>query len=122
MHRLLHLAWDWHMGRGGLPVRIGVLKTQETSSGARENVKGWDPSSRLRKEGEGEEIARARSTPLQEHCDRGSLRNAISGGLFWDPEGRPRLQHALLTCLDVAAAVAHLHARSFVHGEPFKSV
>lgn len=56
---------------------------------------------------------------VMEYCDQGSLLSAIRRGIFFhDAERRyPRIENILLTALDIAKAMAHLHALSTVHGD-----
>lgn len=54
-----------------------------------------------------------------ELCDRGSLREAISSGMFFEDEKRqhPRVLLVLLTALEIAVAMHHLHLDNIIHGD-----
>lgn len=56
---------------------------------------------------------------IMEYCDRGSLREAIKNGEFFEDEDRQRSRvlHILLTALEVAAALDHLHSYGIIHGD-----
>ncbi|GMH33466.1 hypothetical protein BSKO_01300 [Bryopsis sp. KO-2023] len=54
-----------------------------------------------------------------ELCDKGSLRQAISAGEFFEDRAkcRPRVLLILLTALEIAIAMSHLHAAGIIHGD-----
>lgn len=54
-----------------------------------------------------------------ELCDRGSLREAISSGMFFedDKKQNPRVLLVLLTALEIAVAMHHLHLDNIIHGD-----
>lgn len=55
---------------------------------------------------------------VMEYCDQGSLQGAIQRGAFFDDaeKTRPRMVDILLTALDIAKGMEHLHSMSIVHG------
>jgi len=56
---------------------------------------------------------------VMEYCDQGSLQGAIQRGAFFDNAEKTnlRLVDILLTALDIARGMEHLHAMSIVHGD-----
>lgn len=56
---------------------------------------------------------------VMELCERGSLRQAIASGAFFKDHTRerPRVLSILLTALEVAVAMSHLHACGIIHGD-----
>eukprot|EP00210_Caulerpa_lentillifera_P005200 g4968.t1 len=56
---------------------------------------------------------------IMEYCDQGSLREAINRGEFFEDEDwkRSRILHILLTALEVAVALDHLHSYGIIHGD-----
>eukprot|EP00803_Ostreobium_quekettii_P002934 evm.model.scf_1042.1 EVM.evm.TU.scf_1042.1 scf_1042:20644-24714(-) len=56
---------------------------------------------------------------VMEYCDQGSLQGAIQRGAFFDDaeKTRPRMVDVLLTALDIAKGMEHLHSLSIVHGD-----
>ncbi len=57
---------------------------------------------------------------MQEYCDRGSLKDPVNRVLLragGAPAGAVDRAALLATCLDVARAMAHLHAANVVHAD-----
>jgi serine/threonine protein kinase len=65
---------------------------------------------------------------VQEYCDIGSLRDALASGMFKaraagsdsgaaGGSGAPDFGKVVATAIDVARAMAHLHARSILHSD-----
>lgn len=56
---------------------------------------------------------------VMEYCNRGSLREAITAGEFFEDANRqrPRILHVLFAALEVAAALEHLHSFGIIHGD-----
>lgn len=56
---------------------------------------------------------------IMEYCNKGSLRDAIREGEFFEDKDRqkPRILHILFAALEVAAALEHLHAFGIIHGD-----
>ncbi|CAD7697973.1 unnamed protein product [Ostreobium quekettii] len=53
-----------------------------------------------------------------EYCDRGSLAKAVRKGLLSNHKtGKPRMDHVLLSALDVANAMNYLHSLGITHGD-----
>lgn len=53
-----------------------------------------------------------------EYCDRGSLAKAVRKGLLGNQNtGKPRMDHVLLSALDVANAMNYLHSLGITHGD-----
>ncbi|CAD7696196.1 unnamed protein product [Ostreobium quekettii] len=57
---------------------------------------------------------------VQELCDRGTLMEGLSSGLFRkfrESAGAVYLEHVILACLDIARAMEYLHSNHIVHGD-----
>ncbi|PSC76682.1 kinase [Micractinium conductrix] len=54
---------------------------------------------------------------VSEHCDRGSLRDALSEKRLALPDGRPNLVHIYLCLLDVAGGMQYLHSQGIMHSD-----
>ena len=56
---------------------------------------------------------------VMEYCNKGSLRDAIKKGEFFEDTDRqrPRILHLLFAALEVADALEHLHSYGIIHGD-----
>jgi len=56
---------------------------------------------------------------VMEYCNKGSLREAIKEGEFFEDSERrrPRVLHILFAALEVASAMEHLHSFGIIHGD-----
>ena len=56
---------------------------------------------------------------VMEYCNKGSLRDAIKKGEFFEDTDRqrPRILHLLFAALEVSDALEHLHSYGIIHGD-----
>ncbi|PNH01072.1 hypothetical protein TSOC_013058 [Tetrabaena socialis] len=54
---------------------------------------------------------------IQEYCDGGTLRDALDGSRFLDPDtGLGQMEVAVRVAMEVAEGMVYIHARHIIHG------
>jgi serine/threonine protein kinase len=99
----------------GAPVAVKVVNVSEAQSEARLGASLHHPN--VVRTLTWRQLAGGETLIVMEHCDEGTLADAIEAGRLRDADGQPNLLALLATARDVASGMAFVHGAGVVHGD-----